>query len=274
MAHDAKDDGLCLLHVHVVDAVADDATDVDGLQDAGQPRVDDVDVGVDDDGAQLLKLLVVILQQFAYGPVEQVLRFVCDEIADDFFGVIADDAVDVLGQQTLGRLCQQLGEMAGTGRKPQQTVLHLADGMAYGCMGQSVSNLGIGQTTVDELRQLMTCILLYGIDVVRRQIVVQESAQRLGFLFLPIYEPIIAAADFFQHVGRQQTAFQHLSVHEIFADGGTYGFGYAAWFLGNDARRERNTQAEDVLWLMRTEHHSDGNVVGDIADDAAQQGSE
>ena len=57
----------------------------------------------------------------------------------------------------------------------------------------------------------------------------------------------------------------------IVADGRTHGFRDPSFLFGDDVGSERNPPPHNVFRRVRAEQHADGNVVGDVADDATNQ---
>ena len=99
----------------------------------------------------------------------------------------------------------------------------------------------------------------------------QELTDGLFIDFLLGNELLNRCAHPAHHVVRQQILFQYLLVHQIIADDRSHGFSYPSLLFGDDAGSERNPPSLNVFRRMRTEQHADGNVVGDVTDDATNQ---
>ena len=101
----------------------------------------------------------------------------------------------------------------------------------------------------------------------------QELRYRLAVAFLLGNEILYRCAHPIQHMIRQEILLQYLLAHEVVADGRAHGFRYTSFLLGDDAGSERNPPSHDVFRRVRTKQHSDGNVVGDVTNDATNQWS-
>ena len=80
--------------------------------------------------------------------------------------------------------------------------------------------------------------------------------------------------DLCEHGLGEEVFLQHFLIHEVDTDRSTHRGRYASLFLGDDARRERHFVPQDVLRLMGAEEHPDGNVISDVANDAAYERSD
>ena len=62
---------------------------------------------------------------------------------------------------------------------------------------------------------------------------------------------------------------KNLLIHQVGTDGGAYRCSQTSLLFWDDARSERDFPTEQVFCLMRSEKHTDGNIVGDITNDGA-----
>ena len=58
-------------------------------------------------------------------------------------------------------------------------------------------------------------------------------------------------------------------IHQVGTDGGANRCSQSSFLFWDDARSEGDFPAEQVFCLMRSEKHTNGNIVGDIANDGA-----
>ena len=99
----------------------------------------------------------------------------------------------------------------------------------------------------------------------------QELAQRFLVLLLGRDERVVTLTNLSEHFLRKQVLRQHFLVHQVLTDGVAHSLSNAETLLRNDAWRERNTLAKDVFRLMRSEHHADSQIVGDVTNDATHE---
>ena len=120
LVHHLQNKLLRLVHIHLVDALADDGADVDALKNLGQMLGDDGLINGHHRIHGISELGILTSEQVFHRPRQEFIYLTLNEIADDGITILLQYLIDVLGQKLLYRLTQQLKKLADdTARKEQ-----------------------------------------------------------------------------------------------------------------------------------------------------------
>ena len=124
LVHHLQDESLCLVHVHLVDALTHDGADVNALKDLRKMVGDDGSVNGYQRIHSICELDILTGKQVLHRFGKELVGLTPYKVSNDAITVLLQYLVDVLGKKSFNRFTQQFEELVDDAARKEQLGCH------------------------------------------------------------------------------------------------------------------------------------------------------